>query len=219
MTSGPDNQWYDSWAYSTHCPPLTKSTTVTGTSDPDGDVHLTWNDYGRDMWYWLESRDATAGTAWKRGDYWMTGPAFDTNPITSTAVNGHTFQYRVVPYANGFGGREAPTSNVLSIVARVALPVRAGRGHSRRRRARRTAMPPSRGRRSPTRTLTTSTGSSTGSHRRTDRGRGASATAWFGETATWTTLTLKKGHAYGFDVQAQNIAGNGARSTNVFATP
>jgi hypothetical protein len=74
------------------------------------------------MWYWLESRDATAGTAWKRSDFWMTLPYFHTNPVTSTGVNGHTFQYRIVPYANGPGGQEAPTSNVLSVVARVALP-------------------------------------------------------------------------------------------------
>jgi hypothetical protein len=36
---------------------------------------------------------------------------------------------------------------------------------------------------------------------------------------TSTTLSLKKGHLYGFDVQAQNIAGNGPRSANVTATP
>ena len=218
ITSGPDNQWYDAWAYTSHCPPLTKSTTVTGTSDPDGDVHLKWNDYGRDMWYWLESRDATAGTVWKRSDFWTTGPAFDTNPITATAVNGHTFQYRVVPYANGFGGHEAPTSNVLSIVARVALPS-APTGVS-------VTTPAVKNGTATVRWALVTYPHSHNFYRvfywdRTagQTEAGASATAWFGETATSRTLTLTKGHAYGFDVQAQNIAGNGARSANVFATP
>ena len=219
ITSGVDNQWYDAWAYTgVLCPPLVKSTTLSASTDPDGDVHLRWNDYGRDMWYWVESRDATANTAWKRSDFWTTGPAFDTNPITSTAVNGHTFEYRIVPFANGPGGRTAPTSNTVPIVSRVALPA-APTGVSA------TTPVPKDG------TVFIRWSKVTYPHDHNfyrvfywDKTAGqtrtnAAATPWYGETSTWTALTLTKGHTFGFEVQAQNIAGAGARSVSVTAVP
>jgi serine protease len=219
VTAGVDNQWYDAWAYSgVLCPPLVKSTTLSATTDPDGDVHLRWNGYGRDMWYWVESRDATANTPWKRSDYWATGPAFDLNPITSTAVNGHTFEYRIVPFANGPGGRTAPTSNTVSVAARVALPA-APTGVSA------TTPLPKDG------TVFIRWSKVTYPHAHNfyrvfywDKTAGqtranAWATAWYGETATWASLNLARGHTYGFDVQAQNIAGLGPRSASVTAVP
>ena len=218
VTSGPDYQYYDSWAYPSHCPPLVKSTTVTATSDPDGDVHLAWNPYGYNMWYWLESRDATAGTAWKRADLWMQLTSFDLNPVTSAGVNGHTFQYRIVPWANGFGGQEAPTSNVVSVVARV-VPPSAPTGIS-------VTMPTPKNGNATVKWTTVTYPHAHNLYRvfYWDKTAGqteatAQVTAWLPETATQKLLNLTRNHNYGFDVQAQNIGGNSPRSVNVQATP
>ncbi len=220
VTAGVDNQWYDAWAYATHCPPLVKPTTLSGnaTSSASGDVSLTWSNYGQDMWYWLESRDATAGTAWKRPDFWTTGPAFIASPVTSSAVNGHTFEYRVVPYANGFGGREAPASNTLAVKATVARPSTPTGV---------TVTTPATKNGTATVKWSKVTYPTTHNFYRVfywDRTAGvteaaAKASGWVNEDKTSLSLTLTKGHAYGFDVQASNIAGGSTRSANVYATP
>jgi hypothetical protein len=218
VTSGADNQWYNSWAYTSHCPPLVKSTSLTATSTSDGQVQLKWNNYGRDMWYWVESRDATAATPWTRSALWTTGPSFYPSPITSQSVNGHTFQYRVVPWANGAGGKEAPTSNVASVTVTVALPA-APTGV--------TVTTPA------TKNGTATVGWSKVTYPHSHNfyrvfywditagmtEAGAAATGWYDENTTSAVLTLTRGHYYGFDVQALNIAGAGARSVNVYATP
>ena len=202
------------------CPPLVKATSLSYTTDTDGDVHLDWNDYGRDMWYWIYSRDATANEGWKQSDYWATGSAFDLNPITSTAVNGHTFEYRIVPFANGAGSGRAPTSNTVSVVARVERPA-APTGVSA------TTPFPKDG------TVFIRWKKVTTPHDRNyyrirywnktagQTSENASATTFYGEDSEWAALThLTRGDTYGFDVQAQNIAGWGPRSTpSVTAVP
>lgn len=218
LTSGTDNQWYDQHDQPNGCPPLTKATTLTGSSTPDGNVHLTWGDYGRDIWYWVERRDATAGSAWSRPALWTTQPVFDHSPIGSTADNGHTFQYRIVPFANAGNQGTAPTSNVVSLVVRVAVPA-TPTGVSA------TPATPKNG------TVTVRWSKVTYPHSHNfyrifywDRTAGETAsnartTGWYGETTTSAVLSLTKGHAYSFNVQAQNIAGVSARSAVVNATP
>jgi subtilisin family serine protease len=118
-----DNNWYDSWAppQSTNkgCPPLNQPTTLAGTVNPDGTVALSWSNYGRDVWYWVESRDVTAGTGWTRPELWQVDTSFVDMPISVPEKQGHTFAWRIIPFA---GGAEAPASNVVQRVVNVQPP-------------------------------------------------------------------------------------------------
>lgn len=118
-----DYGWYDSWAPAQRanggCPPLTQQTTLDAVVKPDGTVELNWTDYGRDMWYWVESRDVTAGTAWSRPALWRTGTSMTDIPVLDPGRQGHTFEWRVVPFANG-----SPTNQEASSTTGTSRPVR-----------------------------------------------------------------------------------------------
>jgi hypothetical protein len=215
-TGAGDQNWYDGWAYAGGCPPLKAGmSTLTGSATSSGEVSLSWTNAGRDMWYWIEGRDATANEAFKRIEFWSTGTTFSTYPVTSPLADGHTFEYRVVPFASGFGGKEAPPTNVWRGVVKIALP-RAPTGVS--------AVAPS----GTTGQIKVSwagvtfpapqvfyqvfywdvtAGQAVGSH----------WTAWLGETTRSTTLTLTRGHTYGFHVTAINSAGSSPASSTVTA--
>ncbi|GAA0461870.1 hypothetical protein Ade02nite_16490 [Paractinoplanes deccanensis] len=122
-----DYGWYDSWAPAQRanggCPPLTDPTTLDATVKPDGTVDLAWSDYGQDMWYWVESRDVTAGAAWSRPALWRTGTSMTDIPVMEPGKQGHTFEWRVVPFANGSPtNQEAPASNVVQRTVTVQAP-------------------------------------------------------------------------------------------------
>ncbi len=117
-----DNNWYDAWGHQGGCPPLNQPTSLSAVTSPNGHVNLSWSNYGRDMWYWIERRDATANTPWQRMEFWRTSTSYTDMPITSAGVNGHTFEWRVVPFASGFGGKEAPASNVASQAVTIDRP-------------------------------------------------------------------------------------------------
>ncbi|WP_203903998.1 S8 family serine peptidase [Virgisporangium aliadipatigenens] len=121
-----DLTWYDQWAEPQEanggCPPLTQPTTLTAAANPDGSVALNWSDYGRDMWYWVESRDVTAGGAWTRPALWQSGTSMVDLPLLDPAKQGHTIEWRVIPFANGSSSREAPASNVVQRVVRCEPP-------------------------------------------------------------------------------------------------
>lgn len=122
-----DYGWYDSWAPAQKanggCPPLTQPTTLDANVKPDGTVDLSWSDYGRDMWYWVESRDVTAGTAWTRPALWQAGTSTTDIPVMEPAKQGHTFEWRVVPFANGSpSNQQAPASNVVQRTVTVQAP-------------------------------------------------------------------------------------------------
>jgi len=115
--AAPDNTWYDAWAPAQQanggCPPLTRSTTLTATVTPGGTVNLSWDAYGRDMWYWIYSRDVTAGEDFVRRDLWSTTPSAQDAPLLKPGRNGHTFEWYVVPFASGGGSHEAPRSTIV----------------------------------------------------------------------------------------------------------
>lgn len=121
--STPDNTWYDGWAPAQQdnggCPPLTRSTTLAATVTPGGTVNLSWDDYGRDMWYWIYSRDVTAGESFARRDFWTTTPSAQDAPLLNPGRNGHTFEWYVVPFASGGGGGQAPRSNTVQLTITV----------------------------------------------------------------------------------------------------
>jgi subtilisin family serine protease len=124
-----DFNWYDQWAApqkANHgCPPLTKATAVTGTAAPDGVVTLSWDDYGRDMWYWIYSRDATLGQPFTKHELWAAGTRITQGPVTSTANNGHVFEYYVVPFAYGDPtgqNNTAPPTSVVRLTVRMERP-------------------------------------------------------------------------------------------------
>jgi subtilisin family serine protease len=125
----PDLGWYDQWAgpqQSNHgCPRLTKTTALSATSGPDGVVTLRWDDYGRDMWYWIYSRDVSLGQPFTKHELWAPTTAIVHGPITSAANNGHVFEYYVVPFAYGDPtgqNNTAPASNVVRLTVQVMPP-------------------------------------------------------------------------------------------------
>jgi Zn-dependent metalloprotease len=214
--TGGDQNWYDGWAYAGGCPPLKAGmSTLSGTAAASGLLSLSWTPAGRDMWYWIEGRDATANEAFKRGDLWSTGTSFTTYPVDSPLKDGHTFEYRIVPFASGFGGKEAPPTNVWRGVVKIALPS-APTGV--------TAAPPS----GTTGKIKVSwTGVTFPAPQvyyqvfywdiTAGQAVGSKWTAWLGETTRSTTLTLTRGHKYGFYVTAINSAGSSRPSSTVTA--
>jgi hypothetical protein len=125
----PDLGWYDQWTEpqrSNHgCPPLTRTTTLSASAGPDGVATLRWDDYGRDMWYWIYSRDATLGQPFTKHELWATGTWITQGPVTSAANNGHIFEYYVVPFAYGDPtgqNNTAPPTGVARITVRVMPP-------------------------------------------------------------------------------------------------
>jgi Bacterial toxin 44 len=130
VTSGPDNGWYNSWAveYPKNCPPLEKSKSTTITAKADGAaVNLSWNAYGRDMWYWIERRDTTVnptGPFEKVSEMWATGTTFTDYPITRPGLSGHNFEYRITPFASGRVESTDASPGTTSV--KVALPAVSG---------------------------------------------------------------------------------------------
>ncbi len=124
-----DLNWFDQWAEpqrSNHgCPPLTETTGLYAGSGPDGVVSLSWDDYGRDMWYWIYSRDATLNQPFTKHELWAAGTSITQGPITSAANNGHVFEYYVVPFAYGDPTGQnnlAPATGVVRMTVRVQPP-------------------------------------------------------------------------------------------------
>jgi hypothetical protein len=102
---------------------MNRATTLTSTLHPDGAVDFDWNDYGRDVWYWYEKRDVTRGQGFGRFDLWAERTEAHDTPVLTAADNGHTFAYRVVPFAIGAQvNAEAPASNVVQQPIFVAPP-------------------------------------------------------------------------------------------------
>lgn len=232
LESGEDNQWFDSWAYDdTHCPDiehLAKPTTLVATRNPsgNGDVNLSWSNYGRDIHYWLYKRDM--GTAanpvadpdWVRQPLWITGTTFTDNPVAYGAY-GHTYEYKIRPFASGsfetdLAKKSGAWSNVVSAVARWSLPA-APTGVSV------TTPTPKNG------TVTVRwdkvTSPNTSNFYRvaywsTSHFEPFRETGWLSETTTSTTITgLTRGATYNFYVQAYNAEGIGPQSTTWTAVP
>ncbi|WP_250038241.1 S8 family serine peptidase [Paractinoplanes maris] len=120
-----DNSWYDGWASPQKedggCPLLNQPTTLSATANPDGTVWLNWSSYGRDIWYWVESRDVTTGSGWKRPELWQSGTSMTDIPVVDGDTQGHTFEWRVIPFGTG-GGGEAPGSNIVQRKVTVQPP-------------------------------------------------------------------------------------------------
>ncbi|NYH42072.1 hypothetical protein HNR22_001799 [Micromonospora jinlongensis] len=122
-----DYGWYDGWAPPQEgnggCPPLNQATNLTGVAGPDGRVTLNWTDYGRDMWYWVYSRDATANEPFTRRELWTTGPSVVAAPVMVPERQGHHFEWYVVPWASG-NEAEASRSNILGLTVNIQPPAK-----------------------------------------------------------------------------------------------
>lgn len=124
----PDLGWYDQWSSpqkENHgCPPLTRPTTLSATTTPAGLVTLSWSNYGRNMWYWLYSRDATRNQPFTKNELWANSDWITQAPITTAEDNGHVFEYYVVPFAYGdpTPNHLAPASNVVRLTVQIAPP-------------------------------------------------------------------------------------------------
>jgi subtilisin family serine protease/fibronectin type 3 domain-containing protein len=98
--------------------PASPPTNLTATSQPDGTISLVWTGPDPDRWYWVYSRDVTAGESFTRNDYPV------TNGTTTTAgylTDGHTYDFYVVTIGAN-GGPDSPPSNTARAVAQVAPP-------------------------------------------------------------------------------------------------
>lgn len=231
LGSGVDNQWFDSWAYSeTHCPPLVKSTTLAATRDPSGtgEVTLSWNNYGRDMHYWLYKRDLgtpenpVTNPTWVQQPLWITGTTFTDIPLLGSAY-GSTIEYKIRPFASGsfetdLAKKSAPWSNVVSVRAhwnKPAAPVLTEASTPTPKNGTVTVRwngvtSPNASNYYQVRYWNISAGQTQAN---------ASWTGWLGETTRSTVLNLTPGSQYGFYVEAYNAEGISPPSNIRYATP
>lgn len=124
--SEPDLNWYDQWSAPVQanggCPVLDKPTQLRVGAQPDGRVDLNWDDYGRDMWYWIYRRDVTAGTGFQRFELWAPTNWAADYPVRQSSDNGHQYSWYVVPFANGRSSLQGPASNAPAIQVWVQRP-------------------------------------------------------------------------------------------------
>lgn len=94
-------------------------TGLTAKPQPNGDIKLDWNSAGADVWYYIQTKDVTAGeTVFKQ----LAVPVTECcSMIAGYLTFGHTYQYRVMA-ASVVGAGDGPVSAVVSAVSTIALP-------------------------------------------------------------------------------------------------
>ncbi|MFC0528744.1 fibronectin type III domain-containing protein [Phytohabitans kaempferiae] len=103
-------------------PPPPAPSNVTATARNDGTIRLTWNSSGSGLWYYVYTRDVTAGGSFQRSRYPITnGTAYSAGYL----VVGHVYAFYV--RAINEGG-EGPASSTVQATATILAPsnVRAG---------------------------------------------------------------------------------------------
>jgi hypothetical protein len=120
--AGGDQSWYDQFAAplqaNSGCPTLVYTVRLSGTANTDGTASLSWDNYGMDMWYWIYSRDVTAGqTTFTRSALWTTVPS-SRYGLVPPGVSGHRYEVYVQPFGEGAPASVglAPPSNTISLV-------------------------------------------------------------------------------------------------------
>ena len=136
ITSGVDNRWYNkSRPYAApdsetkqktlanKCPqPPAKKIGLSATPNPDGSVSLSWDNYGRDVWYYVSRRDVTANGPWVRSELWSTTTSHRDVPLTATNTTSRQFAYKIVPWGRGGGAPTFADSTVVNVTATLQKP-------------------------------------------------------------------------------------------------
>jgi hypothetical protein len=130
-TIGGATDWFDHWGHP--CPAVAAATALVDTIGSNGAVNLTWHKSGNDVWSYLYQCDATTtacsttssctsdtgGFTKQFGGLWLTDDHVVQQPITSAAVNGHTFVWYVCT-SGASSGNGGPSAQVRG---KVTLPV------------------------------------------------------------------------------------------------
>ncbi|MCW6009022.1 fibronectin type III domain-containing protein [Micromonospora sp. CPCC 205371] len=90
---------------------------LTATQHDDGTIGLSWTSSGDGIWYYVYSRDVTAGGSFTRSQYPISS---GTTHTAGYLVNGHTYAFYV--RAIGHGDAESAPSNTVQAVARIGPP-------------------------------------------------------------------------------------------------
>jgi Fibronectin type III domain len=115
------SDWYDQWgSLNGGCPAIGAPSYLQAASPtPLGEVTLTWPKDGTDVWFYGYQSDQTASSGFSQmwGGLWVTPSLASTQvsqvamPVTSAAVNGHTFAWYVQPFGAGDPPIIGPTTN------------------------------------------------------------------------------------------------------------
>ena len=112
--------WYDYWA-TLQCPAIDAPGTPSVTANPDGSVDMSWNTVGTDVWYFGYQCDLTegdcdsstgAGFSKMWGGLWATTGSATTVPVTTSQMNGDSFEWYIKSFGagNGSGGGDSPVT-------------------------------------------------------------------------------------------------------------
>jgi fibronectin type 3 domain-containing protein len=94
---------------------LDAPTGLTAVATDNGQARLRWNSLGDNVWYWISSRDVTAGQQFQRGASPVTTPEV----LWGNLVDGHTYEFKVAGTA---GNGDGPASGTVQIVAHGGTP-------------------------------------------------------------------------------------------------
>lgn len=133
--SARDDSWYDQWSTAVQanggCPKLDRVISLGVSARPDGMMHLTWDDYGRDIWYWVYWRHPDTSPVYQKFELWNVLPYSDVIAVMSPEGIGDQYDFYVVPFGRGpydpnhdgiadeDTGRASPEA---SAIARLDLP-------------------------------------------------------------------------------------------------
>ncbi|MFI7541616.1 DUF5005 domain-containing protein [Actinoplanes sp. NPDC049599] len=168
----------------------------------NGEVKLSWTaSTTGSVYYWVELRDVTAGTGFKRLEYPVDGTSLTVKPL----VNAHTYEFRVA--ATSTAGDSAPAAATAKpmpplpgappVLNAIAIDGAVGLGWT--------------------------AGSNATSYVVEYRDVTAGQSAWKRSKSVdgfaFTVQSLTNGHAYDFRVKPVNATGEGAASPTARATP
>ncbi|MGV9764094.1 fibronectin type III domain-containing protein [Micromonospora tulbaghiae] len=113
---GPDSAPSNTVRVVAQVAPPPPPTNLVGTQNDDGTIGLSWTAAEPDRWYWVYSRDVTAGGAYSRGEYPVTT---GTSAVAGLLTHGHVYDFYVVAFN---GGGESPPTNTVRLASRIAAP-------------------------------------------------------------------------------------------------
>lgn len=100
-------------------PPPPAPTNLVATANDDGTIGLSWNSSGPGLWYWVYSRDVTAGGSFSRSQYPV------SSGTTSTAgylTNGHTYAFYVTAIGVDIESEPSSIAQAVSYIPPPAAP-------------------------------------------------------------------------------------------------
>lgn len=90
-------------------------TNLVATGNDDGTIGLSWDSSGPDIWYWVYSRDRTAGGSFIRSTYPVSN---GTTFVAGYLTNEHDYEFRVTAIGTS---SESAASNTVAMKSLIAL--------------------------------------------------------------------------------------------------